>query len=97
MGTLVSDHILADGFAIGLFILVVHNAVVLIVVVVAMIGSVAALLSWNVFRGRRGVLGFVNSYPDTDLRTAKDGEYVKVTGVCEMLPILLDLLPLSSL
>ncbi|XP_044967722.1 uncharacterized membrane protein At1g16860-like isoform X1 [Hordeum vulgare subsp. vulgare] len=67
--------LLLMGFAIGLFILVVvHNAVVLIVVV-------AAIVHWNVFRGRRGVLGFVNSYPDTDLRTAKDGEYVKVTGV----------------
>ncbi|KAF7003359.1 hypothetical protein CFC21_018680 [Triticum aestivum] len=30
---------------------------------------------------KRGVLRFVNSCPDTDLRTAKDGEYVKVTGV----------------
>ncbi|XP_044967723.1 uncharacterized membrane protein At1g16860-like isoform X2 [Hordeum vulgare subsp. vulgare] len=38
------------------------------------------ILKW-VLWGRRGVLGFVNSYPDTDLRTAKDGEYVKVTGV----------------
>lgn len=73
--------LLLFGFAVGLFILIaVHNAIVLIVVV-AMIGSVAALVSWNVWRGRRGVLRFVNSCPDTDLRTAKDGEYVKVTGV----------------
>ena len=43
--------------------------------------SVKGSISKLVLCGRRGVLGFVNSYPDTDLRTAKGGEYVKVTGV----------------
>uniref|UniRef100_A0ACD5UF65 Uncharacterized protein n=1 Tax=Avena sativa TaxID=4498 RepID=A0ACD5UF65_AVESA len=30
---------------------------------------------------KRGVIGYVSGYPDADLRTTKDGEYVKVTGV----------------
>ncbi|KAL5664997.1 hypothetical protein ACJX0J_025105, partial [Zea mays] len=34
--------------------------------------------------GRRGVVGFANRYFDVDPRTAKDGQYVKVTGVCIM-------------
>jgi hypothetical protein len=81
--------ILVAGSILGVFILAaVHNAIMLIVMV-AMLGAVAALLSWNVWRGKRGVIGYVNRYPDADLRTTKDGEYVKVTGVCEMFLILL--------
>lgn len=89
--------LIGTALIVGVFILVaVHNAIVLIVVVV-MCGSIAALVTWNVWQGRRGVIGFVNRYPDTDLRTAKDGQYVKVTGVCAMLLIFFDLLLLSSL
>lgn len=73
--------ILVAGSILGVFILAaVHNAIMLIVMV-AMLGAAAALLSWNVWRGKRGVIGYVNRYPDADLRTTKDGEYVKVTGV----------------
>jgi hypothetical protein len=69
------------GFIAGGFILgAVHNAVLLIVVVV-IFGFVASLLIWNACWGRRGAIGFVNRYPDADLRTARDGQYVKVTGV----------------
>ncbi|CAM0902640.1 unnamed protein product [Alopecurus aequalis] len=72
---------LLGGLGLGFFILVaVHNPILLIVMA-TMTGAVAALLSWNVLRGRRGVIGFVSRYPDADLRTTKDGEYVKVTGV----------------
>ncbi|CAM0902641.1 unnamed protein product [Alopecurus aequalis] len=72
---------LLGGLILGVFILVaVHNPILLIVMV-GMLGAVAALLSWNILRGRKGVIWFVNRYPDADLRTTKDGEYVKVTGV----------------
>jgi hypothetical protein len=46
-------------------------------------GFVAALVTWNICWGTKGVIGFISRYPDADLRTAKDGEYVKVTGVCD--------------
>jgi hypothetical protein len=73
------------GFVAGIFILAaIHNPILLIVVVV-IFGFVAALVAWNIFFGTKGVIGFVSRYPDADLRTAKDGEYVKVTGVCELL------------
>jgi hypothetical protein len=73
---------LVMGCILGVFILAaVHNAILLIAMV-AMLGVFATLLSWNVCRGKRGVIGYVNRYPDADLRTTKDGEYVKVTGVC---------------
>jgi hypothetical protein len=70
------------GFIAGGFILgVVHNAILLIVVLV-IFGFVASLLIWNACWGRRGAIGFVNRYPDANLRTARDGQYVKVTGLC---------------
>uniref|UniRef100_A0A0A9BA84 Uncharacterized protein n=1 Tax=Arundo donax TaxID=35708 RepID=A0A0A9BA84_ARUDO len=77
------------GFVAGGFILAaIHNPILLIVVVV-IFGFVAALVTWNIYYGTKGVIGFVSRYPDADLRTAKDGEYVKVTGVvtCGNVPL----------
>jgi len=77
------------GFVAGGFILAaIHNPILLIVVVV-IFGFVAALITWNICWGTKGVTRFVSRYPDADLRTAKDGEYVKVTGVvtCGNLPL----------
>ncbi|BAT04424.1 Os08g0230100, partial [Oryza sativa Japonica Group] len=31
--------------------------------------------------GTRGMILFISRYPDSDLRTAKDGQCMKVTGV----------------
>lgn len=67
---------LAGGFILG----AVHNAILLIVVVV-LFGAVAALVVWNMFWGRTAVIEFIARYPDADLRTAKNGQYVKVSGV----------------
>jgi len=73
------------GFIAGGFILgAVHNPVILIVVVV-FFGMVAALFIWNRCWGRRAVIGYIARYPDAELRTAKDGQYVKVSGVCSFL------------
>ncbi|KAG8653180.1 hypothetical protein MANES_06G176900v8 [Manihot esculenta] len=66
---------LAGGFILG----AVHNAILLIVVVV-IFGAVAALVVWNVCWGRKAIIDFITHYPDADLRTAKNGQYVKVTG-----------------
>ncbi|XP_042384707.1 uncharacterized membrane protein At1g16860-like isoform X1 [Zingiber officinale] len=69
------------GFIAGGFILgAVHNPV-LLVVVVAIFGVVVMLSFWNACVGRRAVLAFIAQYPDADLRNAKDGQYVKVSGV----------------
>ncbi|XP_059644751.1 uncharacterized membrane protein At1g16860-like [Cornus florida] len=77
------------GFIAGGFILgAVHNAILLIVVVV-LFGILAALFTWNTFWGRRAIIGFIAHYPDAELRTAKDGQYVKVSGVvtCGNVPL----------
>ncbi|XP_061976310.1 uncharacterized membrane protein At1g16860-like isoform X2 [Populus nigra] len=67
--------LLAGGFILG----AVHNAILLVVVAVLFV-IVAALVVWNMCRGSRSIIEFIARYPDTDLRTAKNGQYVKVSG-----------------
>lgn len=77
------------GFIAGGFILgAVHNAILLIVVVI-LFGLVAASFTWNTYWGRRSIMGFVGHYPDSELRTAKNGQFVKVSGVvtCGNVPL----------
>ncbi|XP_073002219.1 uncharacterized membrane protein At1g16860-like [Typha latifolia] len=47
------------------------------------------IFCWNACWGISGVVGFINQYPDAELRTAKDGQYVKITGVvtCGHVPL----------
>ncbi|XP_031500370.1 uncharacterized membrane protein At1g16860-like [Nymphaea colorata] len=77
------------GFIAGGFILgAVHNPVLLIVVV-GLFGVVATIFLWNSCLGRRAITGFIAQYPDAELRTAKNGQYVKVSGVvtCGNVPL----------
>ncbi|KAK8629135.1 hypothetical protein V6N13_077989 [Hibiscus sabdariffa] len=77
------------GFIAGGFILgAVHNAILLIVVVV-LFGAVAALFAWNSFWGRTAIMGFIARYPDAELRNAKNGQFVKISGVvtCGNVPL----------
>lgn len=77
------------GFIAGGFILgAVHNAILLIVVVI-LFAAVAALFTWNSCRGRKAIVGFISQYPDAELRTAKNGQFVKVSGVvtCGNVPL----------
>ncbi|MQL70245.1 hypothetical protein Taro_002568 [Colocasia esculenta] len=72
------------GFIAGGFILgAVHNPILLIVVVI-LFSFVAALFTLNSCCGRRAITGFIARYPDAELRTAKNGQYVKVSGVCSL-------------
>lgn len=69
------------GFIAGGFILgAVHNPILLIVVVI-LFGAVATLFTWNTYWGRRSIIGYIASYSDSELRTAKNGQFVKVSGV----------------
>eukprot|EP01018_Ginkgo_biloba_P026587 Gb_33458 [translate_table: standard] len=77
------------GFIAGGFILAAVRNAILLIVVVALFWAVAVLLTWNTCWGKRAVTGFVSGYPDAELRTAKDGQYVKVSGVvtCGSVPL----------
>ncbi|GMH13609.1 hypothetical protein Nepgr_015450 [Nepenthes gracilis] len=77
------------GFIAGGFILgSVHNPILLIVVVV-LFSTIAAVFTWNHYWGWRGITSFIAQYPDAKLRTARDGEFVKVSGVvtCGNVPL----------
>jgi len=76
------------GFIAGGFILgAVRNAILLIVVVV-LFAAVSALFTWNSCFGRKAIVGFISRYPDAELRTAKNGQFVKVSGVCNFEPLI---------
>jgi hypothetical protein len=72
------------GLLVGAFLMVaVKKAVILLAVGAVLVPLIVGLI-WNYAWGRRGLLGFVRRYPDTELRGAIDGQYVKVTGVILM-------------
>eukprot|EP01018_Ginkgo_biloba_P003367 Gb_02329 [translate_table: standard] len=77
------------GFIAGGFILAAVQNPILLIVVVCLFGAVALLMGWNACWGSRAVTGFLASYPDAELRSATDGQYVKVTGVvtCGSVPL----------
>lgn len=77
------------GFIAGGFILgAVHNPILLVVVAI-LFAIVAAVFTWNTCYGRSAIVGFISQYPDAELRTAKDGQFVKVSGVvtCGNVPL----------
>ncbi|CAM8894788.1 unnamed protein product [Rhodiola kirilowii] len=77
------------GFIAGGFILgAVHNPILLIVVVI-LFCVVITLFMWNNYWGRRAIIGFIAQYPDTELRTARNGQFVKISGVvtCGNVPL----------
>ncbi|XP_074269465.1 putative membrane protein At1g16860 [Silene latifolia] len=84
MGLLFVMGFIAGGFILG----AVHNPILLIVVVV-LFSVVAAVFTWNTYWGRRAITGYIARYPDAELRTARDGQFVKVSGVvtCGNVPL----------
>ncbi|KAG6763307.1 hypothetical protein POTOM_030721 [Populus tomentosa] len=58
----------------------VHNAILLIVVVV-LFGAVASFFTWNTCFGRRAIMAYIARYPDAELRNAKNGQFVKISGL----------------
>ncbi|GFQ04642.1 uncharacterized membrane protein at1g16860 [Phtheirospermum japonicum] len=77
------------GFIAGGFILGAVRNSILLGVVAVLFAMVAAVFTWNTCWGRRAITGFIGSYPDAELRTAKDGQFVKVSGVvtCGNVPL----------
>ncbi|KAI5069024.1 hypothetical protein GOP47_0015325 [Adiantum capillus-veneris] len=77
------------GFIAGGFILGAVQNAVLLIIVVALFGALAMLLTWNACMGRRVATHFVAEYADIGLSEAKDGQYVKITGIvtCGSVPL----------
>lgn len=57
-----------------------HN-LVLLIVIMAFFGVVVAVFIWNTYWRRRFVTGFIARYPNVELETARDGQFVEVSGV----------------
>ncbi|KAI8571410.1 hypothetical protein RHMOL_Rhmol01G0118100 [Rhododendron molle] len=81
MGLLFVMGFIAGGFILG----AVHNPILLVVVFVLFV-AVAAVFTWNTCWGRKSITGFIARYPDTELRTARDGQFVKVV-TCGNVPL----------
>ncbi|KAK9076834.1 hypothetical protein SSX86_005168 [Deinandra increscens subsp. villosa] len=77
------------GFIAAVFILAAVGNPILLVVVVVLFAIVSLSFAWNAYRSRKAVIKFISEYPDTELRTAKDGQFVKVSGVvtCGNVPL----------
>ncbi|OIT02371.1 PREDICTED: uncharacterized membrane protein At1g16860-like [Nicotiana attenuata] len=77
------------GFIAGGFILGAVRNPILLVVVIVLFAVVSAVFTWNTCYGRKAIIGFISQYPDAELRTAKDGQFVKVSGVvtCGNVPL----------
>ncbi|CAL5411838.1 unnamed protein product [Camellia sinensis] len=69
------------GSMIGAFLMVAVKKVLILPVVAGIVAAVTAVVVWNCAWMKRGLLGFLNRYPDAELRGAIDGQYVKVTGL----------------
>ena len=69
------------GFIAGAFILAAVQDAILLIVVVCLFSFVMVVVIWNAYMGSKVVMEFVARYPDFGLNEAKDGQYVKITGV----------------
>jgi hypothetical protein len=49
---------------------------------VVLFGAVTSLFIWNTCFGRKAIMAYIARYPDAELRNAKNGQFVKISGVC---------------
>lgn len=69
------------GLVVGVFLMVAVKKALILVVVVAVLVVLMVVVLWNLAMKRRGLVGFLRRFADSELRGATDGQYVKVTGV----------------
>ncbi|KAL4185034.1 hypothetical protein AMTRI_Chr10g3990 [Amborella trichopoda] len=74
---------------VGVFMLVTVRKPIILFVVAGFSVPGIVMLGWNFAWRRKGLMGFIAGYPDAELRGAKNGQYVKVTGVvtCGSIPL----------
>ncbi|KAJ3680115.1 hypothetical protein LUZ60_016393 [Juncus effusus] len=75
--------LLLAGLGVSVFVLaVVHNALLFVGIILISVIFIGFLV-WNVvsYRSYRSLLIFLDRLPDSDLRTASDGQIVKISGI----------------
>ncbi|MBA0738423.1 hypothetical protein Gogos_011777 [Gossypium gossypioides] len=77
------------GFIAGGFIFAAVHNVILLLVVVVLFSAVTALYVWNSCWRRKAITDFIARYPNAELRNAKNGQFVKISGVvtCGNVPL----------
>ncbi len=75
----------AMGFIAGAFIVAAVQNPILLIVVASLLGLLLLFLTWNSFWGHHSITSFISTFPESELGTAKDGQFVKVTGVCKFI------------
>ncbi|KAH6824520.1 Ubiquitin-specific protease family C19-related protein [Perilla frutescens var. hirtella] len=63
------------------FLIAAVKKVVTLAVAAAVLVPAVVIVVWNHAYRKKGVLGFLRKFPDSELRNAVDGQFVKVTGV----------------
>ncbi|PSS26256.1 hypothetical protein CEY00_Acc07549 [Actinidia chinensis var. chinensis] len=71
------------GLGVSIFILVVVHNAAFFLSLLSLAALVTAFLLWNSLNStkNRALLRYLHSFPDSDLRLARDGQLVKLTGV----------------
>ena len=73
------------GLSVSIFILVVVNNAAFFLSFIFLSALVASFLAWNAVNwkhhNKAAFAFFLNSFPDADLRLAREGQLVKITGV----------------
>ncbi|KFK32204.1 hypothetical protein AALP_AA6G210700 [Arabis alpina] len=79
----------AMGLLVGAFLSVAVKKPLVMVAIAAAILPAVVVFVWNCVWRRRGLLSFIENYPNAVLRGAIDGQFVKVTGVvtCGSIPL----------
>ncbi|XP_076910278.1 putative membrane protein At1g16860 [Bidens hawaiensis] len=77
------------GFIAAIFILAAVGNPILLIVVVVLFAIVSLVFGWNVYYDGKAIIKFISEFPDAELRTARDGQFVKVTGIvtCGNVPL----------
>ncbi|XP_031125891.1 uncharacterized membrane protein At1g16860 isoform X2 [Ipomoea triloba] len=74
---------------VGAFLMVAVKKAVILLAVAGILAPLFVFLLWNLAYKQKGFMGFLKRFPDSELRGAIDGHYVKVTGVatCGSIPL----------
>ncbi|XP_047309481.1 uncharacterized membrane protein At1g16860-like [Impatiens glandulifera] len=77
------------GLMVGAFLMVVFDEPVFLTGFGGILALVIMALIWNFCWKKKGLLGFLKNYPNSDLRGAIDGQYVKISGIvtCGNIPL----------
>ncbi|XP_071697029.1 uncharacterized membrane protein At1g16860-like [Rutidosis leptorrhynchoides] len=77
------------GLMVGTFLMVAVKKPLILVAVAAVTALAVVVMLWNCVCKKTTLLSYLRKYPDTELRGAVDGQFVKVTGVvtCGSIPL----------